>query len=174
MAWVKLTLVKLKMRFDPQEFSAVLNEQPNVDDTLTEMMRQAAADIVGRVNQCRKSKGMAVLANVAPLMVPPGSERHAYTLVQFMAGINLPALTQLQGENRRSAYDRAEDHLEDLANCEADGDDIWATEQYVDGCLVTTAPQFGGYKKMDFIGSGAGGVNEPLIPTIVTTQTQIL
>lgn len=159
--WATLTVAKFKMRFSAGEVEAVLSEQGDtaaIDAAITEYLTQAASDIVSRVNKCRRSRGLAPVSPPA-LRVPPGSERHAYTLAQFMSGINLPSLTALQGENRKSAYDRAEDYLGDLAACEVDMDDEGAGD-FVSG-TGTEVPQFGGMQKMDFI-TGTG-VNEPLI-----------
>jgi hypothetical protein len=159
--WATLTVTKFRQRFSTAEIDAVLSEQGDttaVDAAITEYLTQAANDIVSRVNKCRRSRG---LAPVSPpvLRVPPGSERHAYTLAQFMSGINLPSLTALQGENRKSAYDRAEDYLKDVAACDVDMDDEGAVD--FETGTATSVPAFGGMRKMDFI-SGTG-INEPLI-----------
>jgi hypothetical protein len=168
MAWVELTVAKFKMRFSAGEVESVLSEQGDtnaIDAAITEYLTQAANDTVSRVNKCRRSRGLAAVSPPARY-VPPGSERHAYTLAQFMSGINLPSLTALQGENRKSAYDRAEDYLGDLAACEVDMDDEGAAD--FETGTGTSAPAFGGYQKMDFVGTA--GVNEPLFTS--TTETE--
>lgn len=147
MAWVQLTVPKFKLRFDESEVDAVLSNQANPDTTLTEYLRQVSADIVARVNTCRRTRGLAPVSPPA-LYVPPGSERHAYTLAQYMAGINLPSLTALQGENRKSAEDRAEAYLADIASCEVDSDDEWV-KPYTAAC--TSSPAYGGFNLMDFV-----------------------
>lgn len=146
--WVELTVEKFKKRFDESEFDAVLSQQADPDATVLEYLRQVAADVVSRVNVCRRSRGLLPVTPPA-YYVPPGSERHAYALAQFMCGINLPSLTSLQGENRNDAATKAEDHLKDLAACDADGDDEWA-DNYVTA-TTSSAPVFGGFAHMDFV-----------------------
>jgi hypothetical protein len=148
MAWVQLTVAKFKLRFDESEVDAVLSQQTNADVTLTEYLHQVSADIVARVNTCRRTRGLSPVTPPA-LYVPPGSERHAYVLVQFMAGINLPSLTALQGDNRKSAEDRAENYLSDLASCEVDSDDEWVSP-YVSAC-APDSPVYGGMPLMNFV-----------------------
>lgn len=157
--WVLLTVANFKLRFSEDESDAVLTEQGG-DTAITEYLRQVAGEIVANVNQCRRSRGLAFITPPA-LYVPPGSERHAYTLAQSLQATSQGRpLGALQGDVRGSALDKAEDHLKALAACEMDADDEWA-EAY-ESASGTVVPQFGGMAKMDFI--GGSGINEPRIP----------
>lgn len=163
--WVLLTVAKYDLRFSATESAAVLAEPTRVA-AIEEYLRQTAAEIVASVNGCRRSRGLAAISPPA-LYVPPGSERHAYTLAQSLqATSKARPVGALQGESRTDALKAAEDHLKALAACDIDADES-GSEAWED-LVATSVPQFGGMRKMDFI--GGYGVNEPLIPAEAATE----
>ena len=125
MAWVKLTSSNLRNRLGNAEIEALTDESPAPDAKVTELLEQISQDITSRVNTGRRKRGLVPIAGTG-LYVPPGSARHAYTLTRRLLTDSFPSLADYNGDDRRLAVQEAEDHLEDLANNEADHDDLGA------------------------------------------------
>jgi len=148
MAWVQLAGSSLRDRLDTTEIDSLVEESADADGKIDEILSQVAQDIVGRVNAGRRKRGLPPVSGTG-LYVPPGSARHAYTLARRLLTDSFPSLSDYNGEDRDRAYDKAEDHLRDLAENRADADDTGAEdfEPEDSGSSFRT----GGKDLMDFI-----------------------
>lgn len=147
MAWVALNSDAFRERFTDEEFQALTAESVDVDGKLTEILGQIALEIVSRVNVGRR-KGALPPVKDTGLFIPPGSQRHAYTLALKLLTDCFPSLRTYNGEDRTTAVETAEKHLEDLAKNEADSDDEGAAE-YASSTLSPI--RYSGYDKLDFV-----------------------
>mgnify|MGYP003143943161 CR=1 FL=1 len=125
MAWTQLTSATLRERLGNAEIEALIDESPQPDAKLTELLEQVAQDVLSRVNSGRRKRGLPSLSGTGRY-VPPGSTRHAYTLTRRLLTDTFPSLAEYNGEDRRLAVQDAEDYLDSLANNEADSDDSGA------------------------------------------------
>lgn len=150
MPWTLLTYDGLRDRLGSTESEALLAESPTPESKVEDILTQIAADVVSRVNAGRRKRGLAPAVNTGR-NVPPGSVRHAYTLAVRLLTDSFPSLAEYNGEDRRAAIDEAKDHLDDLANNNADSDDAGGD------AFVATAGggsfRSGGKELMDFIGT---------------------
>jgi hypothetical protein len=148
MAWIALTSAKLQTRIGEDEYDALIAEKgAEAEAKVSEILRQLAQDIVGRVNAGRRKRGLSPAINTG-LYIPPGSERHAYTICVRLLTSTFPSLATYNGEDRKEEYENAENHLDDLANNNADSDDAGG-----DAFTSNSSSSFryGGAAKMDFI-----------------------
>lgn len=122
MSWVELSLSSLKRRLSSQELEALTDESPDADQKIEELLTQVAQEVVSRVNSGRRKRALPSLQDTEK-RVPPGSQRHAYTLVRRLLTDTFPSLAEFNGDDRRQAVDEAEAFLDDLANNNADSDD---------------------------------------------------
>lgn len=131
MAWVEITASVLHDRLGNVEIETLIAESPAPDAKVEELLEQISQEITSRVNTGRRKRGMAPIGDTNRY-VPPGSLRHAYTLTRRLLTDSFPSLSEYNGEDRRLAVEEAEEHLNDLANNEADADDpgasIWEPE----------------------------------------------
>jgi len=148
MAWVQLAGSSLRDRLGTTEIDSLVEESADADGKIDEILSQVALDVVGRINAGRRKRGLPPVTDTG-LNVPPGSVRHAYTLARRLLTDSFPSLSDYNGEDRDSAYDKAEDHLRDLAENRADADDSGAEdfEPEDSGSSFRT----GGKDLMDFI-----------------------
>ncbi len=131
MAWTQLSLSSLKRRLSSQELESLTDESPDAEKKIEELLTQVAQEVVSRVNSGRRKRALPSLQDTER-QVPPGSQRHAYTLVRRLLTDTFPSLADYNGEDRRLAVDEAEGYLDDLANNNADSDD--------DGAIVFENP----------------------------------
>jgi hypothetical protein len=125
MAWTQLTADKLKERLVAAEVEALIEESPTPDAKIEELLEQVAQEITSRVNSGRRKRGMVSVID-SGRYVPPGSLRHAYALTRRLLTDSFPSLAEYNGEDRRQAVEEAEGYLDDLANNNADADDLGA------------------------------------------------
>lgn len=148
MAWIALTSDKLQTRVGVEEYAALIAENgAEAEAKVSEILRQVAQDIVGRVNAGRRKRGLGPAVNTG-LYIPPGSERHAYTICVRLMTSTFPSLATYNGEDRATDYQNAEDHLDDLANNNADSDDAGGNTF---ASTSSSSFRYGGETKMDFI-----------------------
>ena len=126
MAWTRLSASVLRDRLGNAEIEALTDESAAPDSKIEELLDQVAQDITSRVNTGRRKRGLAPVSGTGR-DVPPGSVRHAYSLARRLLTDSFPSLADYNGDDRRLAVQEAEDHLEDLANNEADHDDVGAS-----------------------------------------------
>lgn len=148
MAWLALNYADLRDRLSSAELDALLAESPAPEDKIDEILGQIAQDVISRVNAGRRKRGLAPATNTGRF-VPPGARRHAYTLARRLLTDNFPSLAEYNGDDRRLAFEEAENYLDDLANNNADGDDA--------GALAFTATSAGSFRSsgnalVDFTG----------------------
>tara|TARA_R100000655_G_C2977878_1_gene191357 strand:- start:452 stop:904 length:453 start_codon:yes stop_codon:yes gene_type:complete len=127
MAWVELTAAALKDRLGAAELEALIDESPAPDAKIKVLLEQVAQDITSRVNTGRRKRALVPLEDTGSY-IPPGSQRHAYTLARRLLTDNFPSLADYNGDDRRVAVQEAEDHLADLAENDADADDFGAAQ----------------------------------------------
>ncbi len=149
MAWIALTSAKLQTRVGVEEYAALIAENGGsaAAAKVSEILRQVAQDIVGRVNAGRRKRGLGPALNTG-LYIPPGSERHAYTICVRLMTSTFPSLSTYNGEDRKEEYQNAENHLDDLANNDADSDDAGG-DTFAGSS--SSSFRYGGETKMDFI-----------------------
>jgi len=125
MAWTQLTADTLKERLVSTEIEALTDESPAPDAKIEVLLEQVAQEITSRVNAGRRKRGMVSIIDTGRY-APPGSLRHAYALTRRLLTDSFPSLAEYNGEDRRLAVDEAEGYLDDLANNNADADDLGA------------------------------------------------
>lgn len=145
MSWVSLTFDALQTRLTSTELEALLAESPNPEAKVSEVLEQVAQDIVSRVNAGRRKRGLAGVS-ITGAFVPPGAQRHAYSLARRVLSDSFPSLAEFNGDDRKLSIEAAEDYLDDLANNNADSDDTGATA-YAPG---SSSFRYGGAPIMDF------------------------
>lgn len=148
MAWVELTAVNFRSRLGNTELDTLTDESPDPDAKIAEVLEQVALDVVGRVNAGRRKRGLVALTGTGSF-VPPGSVRHAYSIARRLLTDAFPSLADYNGEDRDVAYRQAEDHLDDLANNNADHDDSGAESYEPAG--AGSSFRTGGKDILDFI-----------------------
>jgi hypothetical protein len=147
MAWTSLTVDSFRERFTDEEFNALLAESTDIEGKLNEILGQVALEIVSRVNVGRRKRGLSPAVNTG-LYIPPGSQRHAYTLALKLLTDCFPSLFTYNGEDRKAAVETAERHLEDLAKNDIDSDDDGAAEY---ASATSSSVRYGGKDILDFI-----------------------
>lgn len=147
MAWTALTSDAFRERFTDEEFEALLAESTDVVGKLNEILSQVALDIVSRVNVGRRKRGLSPAVNTG-LYIPPGSQRHAYTLALKLLTDCFPSLFTYNGEDRKIAVETAEKHLDDLAKNDVDSDDDGAADY---ASATSSSVRTGGRDLLDFI-----------------------
>ena len=145
MSWVSLTFNALQTRLTSTELEALLAESPNPEAKVSEVLEQVAQDIVSRVNAGRRKRGLAGVS-ITGAFVPPGAQRHAYSLARRALSDSFPSLAEFNGDDRKLSIDAAEDYLDDLANNNADSDDTGATAY----APSSSSFRYGGAPIMDF------------------------
>jgi len=147
MAWSEVSLESLKRRLSSSELESLTDESPDADQKIEELLTQIAQEVISRVNSGRRKRGLPSLQDTGK-HIPPGSQRHAYTLVRRLLTDTFPSLAEFNGDDRRQAVDEAEAHLDDLANNNADHDD--------DGAIIFENPiggssfRYSGNKSYDY------------------------
>jgi hypothetical protein len=131
-----------------EEISRLTEEAPDQDAKIDAVLLQVAQDVAGRVNVGRRKRGLAPVSNTGS-NVPPGSQRHAYSIARKLLTDAFPSLASYNGEDRKASADEAERHLSDLADNKADHDDAGASA-YVG--TTTASFSYGGSTKLDFVG----------------------
>ncbi len=148
MSWAALTIDGLRSRMAGEELSRLTDEAPDQDAKIGSVLLQVAQDVAGRVNVGRRKRGLAPLSNTSN-NVPPGSQRHAYSIARKLLTDAFPSLAGYNGDDRKAAVDEAEKHLSDLADNKADHDDDGATAFAVSGSASFV---YGGSTLSDFVG----------------------
>ena len=145
MSWVSLTFDALQTRLTSAELEALLAESPNPEAKVSDVLEQVAQDIVSRVNAGRRKRGLAGVS-ITGAFVPPGAQRHAYSLARRVLSDSFPSLAEFNGDDRKLSIEAAEDYLDDLANNNADSDDTGATAY----APSSSSFRYGGAPIMDF------------------------
>jgi hypothetical protein len=146
MAWAELTFSGLQGRLGSDEIAALLNESPAPEAKIAEVLGHVAQDIVSRVNTGRRKRGLPPVVN-SGVYVPPGAQRHAYTLARRLLTDAFPSLAEFNGDDRRLSVEEAENYLDDLAKNDADSDDPGASSFAYSS---SSSFRYGGSALMDF------------------------
>jgi hypothetical protein len=146
MAWAALTFAGLQGRLGSDEIAALLNESPAPESKVEEVLSHVAQDVVSRVNTGRRKRGLPPLVNTG-LFVPPGAQRHSYTLARRLLTDAFPSLAEFNGDDRRNSVEEAENYLDDLAKNDADSDDPGASSFSYSS---NSSFRYGGSRVMDF------------------------
>ena len=147
MAWVQLTVATLRDRLGNVEVETLIEESPAPDAKIETLLEQVAQEITSRINSGRRKRGMVSISGTRRY-VPPGSQRHAYALTRRLLTDSFPALSEYNGEDRRLAVEEAEAHLDDLADNNADHDDLGASAWESEG--AGSSVRTGGCSNYDF------------------------
>lgn len=147
MAWTAISPNGLRSRLVTDEIDKLLEECPDPDGKIAELLSQVALEFVSRINAGRRKRTLQPVTATG-LFLPGGCHRHSYTIARQLLGDSFPSLAQFNGDDRKAAVEAADSYLEALAKNEADSDDDGA-EAYIG--TATDGPTFGGQTQVDFM-----------------------
>jgi hypothetical protein len=146
MAWTALSIDGLRSRLVTDELDKLLEECPDPDAKIAEVLGQVANEFVARINAGRRKRTLPAVEDTG-LFLPGGCHRHSYTIARQLLSESFPSLAEFNGDDRKAAMEAANTFLIALSENNADSDDTGA-ESYIG--TATGGPTFGGKTQYDF------------------------